>query len=402
MHKTHLGTMIGTLSAIWLLFSVTTPAHAGSEKTVYAFTSIKEGYSADGALTRLGGRFYGMTSAGGKSGMGTVFSVTKKGKHHIEHDFAGGSDGSAPYHSLLDAGGTLYGTTNFGGDPACDCGTVFSLTPNGVYTQIYAFKGGSDGAAPGDLTLLNGVMYGTTSGGGASQTNCNCGTIFSITPLGVEQVIYTFQGGADGSGPTGLFASGTALYGMTTQGGNNGCHNASGTGCGTVYSVTPGGVKTVLHIFDNPKDGILPRGKPVVVGDVIYGNTTFGGVSTACGDSGCGTVFRLTLAGAYKSLYKFALADGDQPQAGLIDRNGLLYGTTIAGGPSGHGEVFSISRQGALTILYGFKGRSDGSEPSGDLIEDDGAFYGLTSAGGVTTRRKCPLAGCGTIFEVQP
>ena len=61
------------------------------------------------------------------------------------------------------------------------------------------------------------------------------GTVFSITPSGVETVLYSFLGGADGSDPqAALVAKGHDLYSTTYAGGGTGC---GGTGCGTIFKV---------------------------------------------------------------------------------------------------------------------------------------------------------------------
>ena len=46
--------------------------------------------------------------------------------YHVVYSFQGGSDGTAPFASVINVGGTLYGTTYNGGAgcPAPGCGTV--------------------------------------------------------------------------------------------------------------------------------------------------------------------------------------------------------------------------------------------------------------------------------------
>jgi uncharacterized repeat protein (TIGR03803 family) len=47
--------------------------------------------------------------------------------------------------------------------------------------------------------------------------------------------------------------------------------------------------------------------------------------------------------------------EGGNPQGGLIDVNGTLYGTTVGGGESDLGTVFSIDPStGAETVLHSF------------------------------------------------
>jgi uncharacterized repeat protein (TIGR03803 family) len=201
-------------------------------------------------------------------------------------------------------GGTLYGTTQTGGGTGCEggvgCGTVFKVTPKGVESVLYSFQGGSDGALPlGDLINVLGTLYGTTYGGGATGTGCangGCGTVFKVTLKGVESVLHSFQGGSDGANPNaGLVNVGGTLYGTTTQGGDGTGAGCADGGCGTVFNVTPKGVESVLQSFAGGSDGASPSGDLINVLGTLYGTTNKGG-GTGCGGPGfgCGTVFKVT------------------------------------------------------------------------------------------------------------
>jgi hypothetical protein len=199
-----------------------------------------------------GTRFYGTTTYGGSgsctspdytSGCGAVFSVTEQGREKVIYSFTGAANGAYPLGVLLKVGKTYFGTTSIGGTNGCyqlqGCGLIFLVTDQGTENTVYAFKGGTDGASPTtDLIDVNGTMYGTTpEGGGTGCGGYGCGIVFSITPAGVENVIYTFQGGADGANPSGpLMAVAGVLYGVTGGGGGNGCEQY---GCGTLFAVTP-------------------------------------------------------------------------------------------------------------------------------------------------------------------
>ena len=62
------------------------------------------------------------------------------------------------------------------------------------------------------------------------------GTVFEIDTSGAESVLYSFQGGTDGSDPQApVYLLNGELYGTTTTGGNGGCTN--GAGCGTIFKV---------------------------------------------------------------------------------------------------------------------------------------------------------------------
>src|SRR5260370_41536905 len=84
----------------------------------------------------------------------------------VLYNFNGGSDGAEPTAGLIsDSAGNLYGTTMHGG-PA-NAGTVFKLDPTGIETVLYSFAGfanGSDGENPkaGVIRDAGGNLYGTT------------------------------------------------------------------------------------------------------------------------------------------------------------------------------------------------------------------------------------------------
>jgi uncharacterized repeat protein (TIGR03803 family) len=146
------------------------------ESVLHSFTNTPDGDEPHDALTNVGGTLYGTTYYGGASGNGTVFKSTTSGAESVLYSFAGGSDGEAPWAGLLNVGGTLYGTTFAGG--AGDSGTVFALLKKGPEFVLYSFAGGSDGANPATkLTNVGGTLYGMTERGGSS----GFGTIFSFS-----------------------------------------------------------------------------------------------------------------------------------------------------------------------------------------------------------------------------
>jgi uncharacterized repeat protein (TIGR03803 family) len=93
--------------------------------------------------------------------------------------------------------GRLYGTTASGG--ASNYGTVFAITTEGTLTTLYSFcslANCADGAGPQGALLLgvDGNFYGTTLYGGAVNSYCptGCGTIFSVSSGGVLRTVYSF------------------------------------------------------------------------------------------------------------------------------------------------------------------------------------------------------------------
>ena len=217
-----------THGTVWEVFA------AGTQQTLYSFAnnSTDGGYPTAGMVLASDGNFYGTTSNGGPSASGTVFKITPTGTETMLYAFTGGTDGGDPDGALIQgSNGNFYGTTRLGG--AHGDGTVFEMTPSGTETVLYSFAGGtSDGANPtaGLLLARDGNFYGTTSAGGPA----NLGTIFELTPNGVETVLHDFAGGAtDGADPSANLIQGSngKLYGTTQSGGPN--------GYGTVFVVTP-------------------------------------------------------------------------------------------------------------------------------------------------------------------
>ncbi|HEY2473812.1 MAG TPA: choice-of-anchor tandem repeat GloVer-containing protein [Candidatus Cybelea sp.] len=263
------------------VFSVTT---GGTERAIYSFQGGDGAYPR-ASLTAVNGTLYGTTNEGGANGYGAVFRVTTAGKERTLYSFKGGSDGAYPYARLIDVGGTLYGTTIVGG-ARCGygqypygCGTVFSISTNGVEKVLYSFAGGSDGALPSaGLIDVGGTLYGTTGGGSSSGD----GTVYSISTSGAEKVLYSFAGGSDGAQPgAGLVNVKGTLYGTTSSGGPS--------DNGTVFSISTSGEERVLYRFRGGSDGASPNGL-IYMNGTLYGTTIEGGTQ----GKGKGTVFALT------------------------------------------------------------------------------------------------------------
>ena len=139
-----------------------------------------------------------------------------------------GADGASPQASLLRNQGKLFGTTLAGGS-AGGFGTVFELSPatggGWIEETIYRFAGGTDGSTPfGNLVAdVYGNLYGTTYDGGA---NGDYGTAFELSPTQggkwTKKVIYNFGAyPTDGQAPRAglIFNSNGHLYGTTYFGG---------------------------------------------------------------------------------------------------------------------------------------------------------------------------------------
>ena len=296
------------------------------------------------------GNFYEMlylnALSGGVQGGGTILRLTSSGGATKIADICPSTacaDGAAPTDGLVEAvDGNFYGTTSSGGNfgnPVCGgCGTVIKVTPAGSLTNLYSFCSATnctDGAVPltGLVQGTDGNFYGTTSVGGVKDA----GTVFKILSDGTFTTLYSFcklAQCADGKDPSGLMqADDGNFYGTT---------NATDTGYGTLFRITPTGALTTLSSFcSQPSctDGATPVGALIQATDgKLYGTTSSGGVSNR------GTIFRATLDGTLTRVHSFAHLMGISPAAGLVQgTDGSFYGTTSRGGTSFHGTAFRFS-----------------------------------------------------------
>jgi len=337
-----LGATVGGGAGAGTIFELAPPTTAGdpwTETVLYGFgyTSNSQNVVPNGpVLIGPGGTLY-TTTQGSPFEEGYILGLaialvppSTQGGDWTEYElfaFGGtaGVDGDSPQAGLVSEGGSLFGTTEYAGDPYCGpagSGTVYELTPPANHasawteTTIYTF-GDTPGDGGGSLAALTvgpgGVLDGTTSIGGSITCpraegggDDGCGTVFQLTPPTspggnwTEAVIYSFTGtNGDGAYPAASVVVGKdgALYGTTERGGSatSACPATYDViaGCGTVFQLTPPGVpggawsETVLHSFSDANGyGSMPvAGLALSSTGVLYGATSGGGTA------GKGTVF---------------------------------------------------------------------------------------------------------------
>ena len=354
-------------------------AAAATETLVHSFDGTDGAVPDAGVIQGSDGNFYGTTSDSNTlTTSGHVYKLTPGGTITALHVFDGVSGtlaGLAPKTALVQGSdGAFYGTAS---SAAGGSGTVFKVTADGTFTNLYTFTtSDSDGAMPLSALVqgVDGNFYGTTFAGGTNVLT-GFGTVFKITPSGTLTTIYAFNG-VSASQPSGdiVFGADGALYGTTQAGGT--------TGFGTVYKLALDGTLTVLHSF-NSGDGSQPVGGLVLGSDGnFYGTTSLGGSSAE------GTIFKIASDGRFTSLHSLSGIEGSVPNGTLVEgTDGNFYGFTTQ-------TIFQITPSGSFTKLLDLSTpATTGASPFGDLIlATDGALYGTASAGGASNN--------GVVFKV--
>jgi uncharacterized repeat protein (TIGR03803 family) len=369
---------------------------AGTLTVVHNFTGGTDGGSpVDGLMMNAKGTLFGTTSAGGASGLGAVFRIAGHDTQKVLHSFLGGTDGQTPNGGVIeDASGTLFGTTTAGG--ASGAGTVYSVRGKTEHV-LYSFAGGAgDGSDPQAGLVMDGSgnLYGTTYAGGASGN----GTVFELvapkvkTAAWTEKVLYGFGTGTDGAAPVGrvIFDSAGNLYGTTSAGG--------ASGYGTVFQLQANAnwAENILHSFQNADDGYTPY-----AGLVADASGNFYGAATAGGSNGGGTIFELSPS---NGSYSFTIVTS-VPGWGvsgtfrdvLVQPNGVIYATTHCDGADSAGSIYELTLSGGIwtyKVLYNFTGGADGLYSISNLVLKGGKLYGTTIGGGAN--------GYGTVYAFKP
>jgi len=351
-------------------------------RVLYNFCSDFGGCGEDGSGPGLGGHLiidtqgaiYGAAGAGGSHDGGLVFELTphnggKRWSYRALYQFCasancadGGSPASLTYAGAAsgapyDGVSPLYGLAQYGG--ANGKGVAFQLTPKarGQWAErvVYGFcaqAGCADGSNPAHDLLLDasGNLFGVTSGGGGHN---NAGTVFKLSPTGGarshETVLHAFcsaKNCADGNGPSGGLVMDAAgnLFGVTALGVNSALECFQGNGCGVLYTVTPDGQQSVLHVFcseGNCSDGERPSGRLTIdpAGNLL-GTTFTGGAHQG------GTIFRMS-GGAYRVIFDLCSGScggaASEPTDGVIlDETGALLGTA-GGGDANLGVAYRLT-----------------------------------------------------------
>ncbi len=297
------------------------------------------------------GNFYGTTYF-------TMYRITTNGVCTELNVMLGGGKAGL----VFGTNGNLYGTTQGGGTSTnCSfgCGSVIMITPNGVLTRLHSFDR-SDGQEPlGELVLGDdGNFYGTTSGSPLGALNCanGCGTVFRISPDGVFTNLHTFAS-PEGKLPLAGLVQGSDgnFYGTCSRGGQ--------FAFGTAFQITTNGVLTRLVSFGGAIGvGAYPVA-PLLQGSdgAFYGTTQVGGSGT----NAVGTVFKLTIttnsSATISCVLSPTLASNTVNTAHTVvatvtsngvAKSGLLVNFNVFGANAGQTGTATTSASGLGTFTY--------------------------------------------------
>jgi uncharacterized repeat protein (TIGR03803 family) len=225
------------------------------------------------------GNLYGTTVAGGSENGGVIYELTASGAYTVLHNFCylqrgNCPEGSEPTTVVQDASGNFFGTTYEGGSHAGNAygfGTAFEITPANEFRVLQSFNIVNNNPSWGVLLANDGNLYGSTQA--SVVTGINNGTLFEITPENVFTELYAFGDAYPGSYVnTPLFqATDGNFYGTTTYGGTPRYNY------GTVFQVSNGLSPLVETV---PVRGTAGT-KVLILGNGLTGSTsvTFNGIA---------------------------------------------------------------------------------------------------------------------------
>lgn len=309
------------------------------------------GGSPSGSLVLASnGNLYGMTSAGGANGDGVIFEyVPGSISVSVKVNFSAATIGSVLKGALMQpvSGTLLYGMTSSGGPSSHGTLFTFDLANSSVAVK-YAFTSTNEGTAPqGSLVqAANGKLYGTTSAGGSGTS----GVLFEYdlsTDTYTKKVDFT---GANGANPYGDIVQATdgKLYGMTNGGGAN--------SSGVIYQYDPyatSGNYTVKFSFNSGVSGGAPYGSLTEAAPgKLYGTASSGGSQSS------GTFFQYDIAGTFTKIKDLGGSDGASPLYGSLLLNPAKQVQTVTFGPltqkAPNDAPFSISATASSTLPVKF------------------------------------------------
>jgi uncharacterized repeat protein (TIGR03803 family) len=303
-----------------------------------------------------------------------------------------GTNGDLPDFLVPAGNNKFYGSTEDGGpdwDPSnhnYDLGGIFSITYDGVFSNLFFFDG-TDGTGGQYLTSgIDGNFYGLAFGD----------YVFKLNPDGTMANPNLLP---NINGDPGFFVQdrdGTIYGTIETQ-------FFAPPGYGTIYKIDTNGVASTLVNF-NGTNGCSPVCLLLGADNNFYGVAESGGNGFTGPDAGgYGTIFRVDRNGNLTNIFFFSDSNST-PVTMVQGADGDLYGSTAYGGINNAGTLFRMSTNGDLVWSFPLNGTN--AYGSAWLITvNDGNIYGITHWGGSTYTYLGPNyigGGNGVIFRMTP
>lgn len=226
----------------------------GTYQVKHNFNKVNGGWSDHSGLIELpDGRLLGVHQTGGWYNRGTLFTFHPvKKEYRIIHHFSG-SYGSGPGIPILHKSGKIYGT---GGGGAHNDGIIyeFDLKSN-KFKKLYDFNQLTTGQYSAGLCLAtDGYLYGSTRQRGANQSY---GSIFRFDPRNNSYQHIMYFNGTNGAGSLApmIQASNGMLYGTTDGGG-------AGNPQGVLFELNPSNLSYRIAVDIDHRHGTGVRAMP--------------------------------------------------------------------------------------------------------------------------------------------
>ena len=253
-----------------------------------------------GFIAGADGNLYGTTESGGSANQGVMYKLTPSGSFQVLHNFCtlpGCPDATAPL--ILGKDGNFYGA---------QFQTVFELTPQGVWSQIYLLSS-STGRFLGRLIQgADGNFYGSAR----SATQICSDFIFRLTPSGQFTILYNFPELEQVTSNL-IQASDGNFYGGGTSG---------------IFRLTPSGGFKIIHVM-TPAQGQSPTFLLQASDGNLWGLSSEGGTAP----NRPGTLFALATAGTFLTSEEFDCTKNGCNPSGMVEgSDGNFYGNAVTGG----------------------------------------------------------------------
>jgi len=387
-------------SSVGVIFSVN--SDGSNYQLLYSFKGGTDGNNPTGALTPgLDTKLYGLTTAGGDSNGGIIFSYdTSAHVYKKLADLGTASGFDIGGGSLVWFKDRFYGLGTWGG--ANGNGTLFSYNPStGILTDVFDLTTATGAQPYGRVTVLHGLLYFAAHSGGA-----NSGGVMDVYDPVAGTVTNLFDFPASYGPSSNLTTINDTLYGASGSGGS------AYYKAGSAFSFYPG-TATFKDLFDYTifYGGVNPTAMAAFHG-LLFGMTTNGGANQNGGTIGYINPITQGQSQIYSWDYNHNPAAGGFPFAPpVITNDALLLGMTANGGVSDGGVIFSYDlHSNTYTKLLDFTG-SNGSNPGTNILLIPGQaqilpvrivrFTGLLTEAGRVLNWTATQTAAGGWFELE-